>query len=97
MSSNYLVQYSFEIRSSKKFINNTAIRNIRFRNSEFYGFSEFYYTMEDVLRMGGPYEYMKFQKAATEYCGTKWDTLQSWYEEKLYPKADERRFGLVRF
>ena len=75
---------------------NTAIRNIYFRNSEFYGFSEFYYTMEDVLRMGGPYEYMKFQKAATEYCGTKWDTLQSWYEEKLYPKADERRFRSVR-
>ena len=33
-------------------------------SSEFYGFSEFYYSMEDVLRMGGPYNYNKFEAAA---------------------------------
>jgi len=34
------------------------------RNNEFYGFSEYWYTMEDVLRVGGKYDYMKFHKAA---------------------------------
>ncbi len=38
--------------------------DINFHNSEFYGFSEFYYTTEDVLRIAGPYDYVRFQTAA---------------------------------
>lgn len=38
--------------------------NINFDNSEFYGFSEYWYCMEDVLRMGGVYEYNQFENAA---------------------------------
>lgn len=38
---------------------------IDFSNSEFYGFSEFYYCMEDVLRMGGQYDSDKYSRAAT--------------------------------
>ena len=34
------------------------------KQTELYGFSEFYYTMEDTLNMGGKYDYMKFRKAA---------------------------------
>lgn len=37
---------------------------VHFQNSEFYGFSEFYYCTEDVLRMGGDYNAAKFTKAA---------------------------------
>lgn len=37
---------------------------IHFQNSEFYGFSEFYYCTEDVLRMGGDYNAAAFTKAA---------------------------------
>ena len=38
---------------------------IDFSNSEFYGFSEFYYCMEDVLRIGGLYDSLKYARAAT--------------------------------
>lgn len=37
---------------------------VHFQNSEFYGFSEFYYCTEDVLRMGGDYSAARFIKAA---------------------------------
>lgn len=37
---------------------------IDYSNSQFYGFSEFYYCMEDVLRMGGDYNASKYAKAA---------------------------------
>lgn len=37
---------------------------INFSNSEFYGFSEFFYCTEDVLRLGGQYNSEKFSRAA---------------------------------
>lgn len=70
---------------------------ISFHNSEFYGFSEFWYTMDDVFRIGGIYNFEKFKFEAKKFCGTKWSTLQSWYEEKLYPRADENRFRFQCF
>jgi len=38
--------------------------SVSFVNSKFYAFSEFYYTMEDILRMGGKYNSVRFQLAA---------------------------------
>ncbi|KAK3095111.1 hypothetical protein FSP39_010449 [Pinctada imbricata] len=66
--------------------------DIPFLKSEFYGFSEFWYTMEDVYRMGGVYDSKKFDLEAEKFCKTDWSTLQGWYEKKLYPNADENRF-----
>lgn len=65
---------------------------IVFRNSEFYGFSEFWYTMEDVFRIGGLYGSKKFEEEAKRFCSTNWITLLAWYEQKLYPQAEEKRF-----
>ncbi|XP_061686903.1 ectonucleoside triphosphate diphosphohydrolase 7-like [Syngnathoides biaculeatus] len=57
---------------------------INFSNSEFYGFSEFYYCMEDVLRIGGQYDSDKYSKAATSFCATEWSTLKQRLEKKLF-------------
>ncbi|NXB30743.1 ENTP4 diphosphohydrolase, partial [Eulacestoma nigropectus] len=65
---------------------------VRFQSSEFYGFSEFYYCTEDVLRMGGDYSAAKFAKAAEDYCGTRWSVLRERFERGLYaPHADLHR------
>ncbi|XP_077381309.1 ectonucleoside triphosphate diphosphohydrolase 7-like isoform X1 [Festucalex cinctus] len=57
---------------------------INFSNSEFYGFSEFYYCMEDVLRMGGQYDSDKYSRAARDFCATKWSTLKQRLDNKLF-------------
>ncbi|XP_036605543.1 ectonucleoside triphosphate diphosphohydrolase 4 [Trichosurus vulpecula] len=57
---------------------------VHFENSEFYGFSEFYYCTEDVLRMGGDYNAAKFIKAAKDYCATKWSILRERFDQGLY-------------
>ncbi|OXB54294.1 hypothetical protein ASZ78_002813, partial [Callipepla squamata] len=57
---------------------------VHFQNSEFYGFSEFYYSTEDVLRMGGDYNAAKFTKAAKDYCATKWSVLRERFDRGLY-------------
>uniref|UniRef100_A0A3P8X3Z5 nucleoside-triphosphate phosphatase n=1 Tax=Cynoglossus semilaevis TaxID=244447 RepID=A0A3P8X3Z5_CYNSE len=57
---------------------------INFSNSEFYGFSEFYYCMEDVLRMGGQYDSQKYSRAAKDYCSTKWSTLKQRLDKQLF-------------
>uniref|UniRef100_A0A3Q3XCT1 nucleoside-triphosphate phosphatase n=1 Tax=Mola mola TaxID=94237 RepID=A0A3Q3XCT1_MOLML len=65
---------------------------INFSNSEFYGFSEFFYCTEDVLRLGGQYNSEKYFKAAADYCSTKWTTLKQRLENKLFSQhADVNR------
>ncbi|CAH1784625.1 unnamed protein product [Owenia fusiformis] len=66
--------------------------DINYHYSEFYGFSEFWYTMEDVFRIGGKYNFDQFEHKAKEYCASKWSTLEDWFNKKLYPKADQHRF-----
>lgn len=65
--------------------------NTPFAESEFYGFSELWYTMNDVLGLGGDYSYQSFSKAASDYCSTNWLVLQDRFNRKLYPKADYNR------
>ncbi|XP_059379824.1 ectonucleoside triphosphate diphosphohydrolase 4-like isoform X2 [Carassius carassius] len=65
---------------------------IDFTNSQFYGFSEFYYCTEDVLRMGGDYNSTKYSNAAKSYCATQWTTLKERFDRGLYAShADQHR------
>ncbi|XP_066495667.1 ectonucleoside triphosphate diphosphohydrolase 4 isoform X2 [Tiliqua scincoides] len=69
---------------------------VYFENSEFYGFSEFYYCTEDVLRIGGDYNAAKFIKAAKDYCATKWSILRERFDRGLYAAhADLHRLNYV--
>lgn len=65
---------------------------INFSNSEFYGFSEFFYCTEDVLRLGGRYNSTKYARAAADYCATHWSTLKQRLDNKLFSQqADVSR------
>uniref|UniRef100_A0A674A9T4 nucleoside-triphosphate phosphatase n=1 Tax=Salmo trutta TaxID=8032 RepID=A0A674A9T4_SALTR len=65
---------------------------IDYPNSQFYGFSEFYYCTEDVLRMGGDFNSSKYASAAKCYCATQWRTLKKRFDSGLYAShADVHR------
>lgn len=68
-----------------------ANTRISFGDAEFYGFSELWYSMEDVLRIGGRYNYFTFKKTASDYCSTEFKVLKERLAKNLYPNADEHR------
>ncbi|CAN8205938.1 unnamed protein product [Coccothraustes coccothraustes] len=71
---------------------------VHLQSSEFYGFSEFYYCTEDVLRMGGDYSAARFARAAQDYCATRWAVLRERFQRGLYaPHADLHRLKFQCF
>ncbi|OZC08420.1 GDA1/CD39 family protein [Onchocerca flexuosa] len=58
---------------------------------ELYGFSEYWFSLEDVLSMGGRYNFSKTALKAREFCRMRWSTIQTQYQNNIYPKADEDR------
>jgi len=65
---------------------------IDYAQAEFYGFAEFWYSSNDVLRVGGKYENAKLEKEAKSFCETRWSIHKRHYAMGLYPKADDFRF-----
>ncbi|XP_020893372.1 ectonucleoside triphosphate diphosphohydrolase 4 isoform X2 [Exaiptasia diaphana] len=60
-------------------------------DEQFYGFSEYWYSMHDVLRIGGQYDAVKMAKAAKGFCSTRWNVLRRRHTQGLYPFADNHR------
>uniref|UniRef100_A0A915PL34 Integrator complex subunit 14 C-terminal domain-containing protein n=1 Tax=Setaria digitata TaxID=48799 RepID=A0A915PL34_9BILA len=58
---------------------------------ELYGFSEYWFSLEDVLSLGGRYDYSKTALKSREFCHMKWLLIQMQYQNNVYPKADESR------
>ncbi|KAL3981813.1 GDA1/CD39 (nucleoside phosphatase) family protein [Acanthocheilonema viteae] len=58
---------------------------------ELYGFSEYWFSLENVLSMGGQYDFSKTASKARQFCRMKWSTIRMQYRNNVYPKADEAR------
>ena len=58
--------------------------------NDFFGFSEFYYTSQDCLKIAGKWDLDLFSQKSREYCGTEWGTLMQNLKSKMY-LADENR------
>lgn len=61
---------------------------VKFTHLEFFGTSEFFYTMRDVLRIAGRYDTDEFDRSSEEYCAKDWAVLEEHYRGNLYPYAD---------
>uniref|UniRef100_A0A183C0I1 Nucleoside-diphosphatase mig-23 n=1 Tax=Globodera pallida TaxID=36090 RepID=A0A183C0I1_GLOPA len=58
---------------------------------ELYGFSEYWFSVDDVLSLGGKYEHDKFERKAKEFCGQSWAVIKKKVKTQFYPKADSER------
>jgi Golgi nucleoside diphosphatase len=65
--------------------------DLDFSKVTFYGFSEIWYGTNDILGIGGPYDYSRFRKSSQKYCETNWNTLLRRYRNGQFPHADKAR------
>lgn len=55
--------------------NGVYVPPIDFSVSRFIGVSEYWYSSEHVFGLGGAYDFVQYERAAQEFCGTPWQEL----------------------
>lgn len=80
-----------ECEKAKCFLGQVLAPSISLSTIELYGFSEYWFSTEDVLSLGGAYNYTNLASKSRDYCKMRWATILSRLRRKLYPKANEDR------
>lgn len=90
----YLEKSSCDNGSNRCVLSGKYMPPVNYRNDQFFGSSEFFYCMDDVLGIGGTYQKQEYDDKAQEYCATPWGETWNKYENGYFKNADENR---VRF
>lgn len=61
--------------------------SIDFTLEKFVGVSEYWYTANDVFKLGGEYNYEQFEIATKEFCATNWEIILEKFQNKEYGNA----------
>uniref|UniRef100_A0A915AUY6 Nucleoside-diphosphatase mig-23 n=3 Tax=Parascaris univalens TaxID=6257 RepID=A0A915AUY6_PARUN len=80
-----------ECEVSNCYLGQVVAPKISLSDMELYGFSECWFSTEDVLSLGGQYNYTLLSTKARDFCRLRWSTIQSRSRLRLYPKANEDR------
>ncbi|KAI5122224.1 hypothetical protein M0805_002712 [Coniferiporia weirii] len=70
--------------------NGVHVPRIDFSASHFIGVSEYWYSSEHVFGLGGAYNFVEFERAASEFCGRDWDDILRQHRES---KKNDRLGG----
>ena len=60
--------------------NGVHVPRINFASSQFIGVSEYWYSSEHVFGLGGPYDFVQYERAATQFCARDWDGIVEQHE-----------------
>ncbi|KAF8447382.1 nucleoside phosphatase family-domain-containing protein [Boletus edulis BED1] len=55
--------------------NGVHVPRINFASSHFIGVSEYWYSSEHVFGLGGLYDFVQYERAATQFCARDWDGI----------------------
>lgn len=61
--------------------NGVHVPPIDFSVSHFIGVSEYWYSSEHVFGLGGPYDVVQYERAASEFCSRDWSHILQQHEE----------------
>ncbi|KZP17865.1 hypothetical protein FIBSPDRAFT_792653 [Athelia psychrophila] len=61
--------------------NGVHVPPIDFSASHFIGVSEYWYSSDHVFGLGGPYDYVQYERAASEFCARDWDGIVKEHKE----------------
>lgn len=60
--------------------NGVHVPRINFLSSHFIGVSEYWYSSEHVFGLGGPYDFVQYERAASQFCARDWDGIVKEHE-----------------
>ncbi|KAH7889326.1 nucleoside phosphatase family-domain-containing protein [Phlebopus sp. FC_14] len=60
--------------------NGVHVPHINFSSSHFIGVSEYWYSSEHVFGLGGPYDFVQYERAASNFCARDWDGIVEQHE-----------------
>lgn len=73
-----LLQKELPCKDDPCLFNGVHVPAIDFSTNRFVGVSEYWYTANDILKLGGKYDFIKFSARTQEYCSKDWgDILNS--------------------
>ena len=77
--------------------NGVYVPPIDFSVSHFIGISEYWYSSEHVFGLGGPYDFVQYERAAQEFCGKPWDEILGMHEASRNGHAGNGVSGLDKW
>lgn len=62
-------------------MNGIHVPHIDFSVSHFIGVSEYWYSSEHIFGLGGAYDFVQYERAASEFCARDWSSIMQEHEE----------------
>ncbi|KAK7467540.1 Golgi apyrase [Stygiomarasmius scandens] len=62
-------------------MNGVHVPPIDFSVSHFIGVSEYWFSSEHVFGLGGPYDFVQYERAAANFCAREWESIVQEHEE----------------